>query len=159
QVQAFHGVPGDDRLGLLETVTPHFARKGDAGIRPATEAEIVQRLAGTAAAVPAAVRVCGHTHTARALRLADGTLVVNPGSVGRPAYAHDLPHRHLVEAGSPHARWALLERGPQGWQAVLRQTPYDWAAAARQASTVRAAWAQDWAHELLTGRTRPGVFG
>jgi predicted phosphodiesterase len=158
EVQAFHGVPGDDRIGLLETVTPDFARGGDAGIRPATEAEIVQRLAGPWGAVPAAVRVCGHTHTARAVRLADGTLIVNPGSVGRPAYGHDLPYRHLVEAGSPHARWALLERGAGGWQAQLRQTAYDWASASRRAGALRTGWALDWAHELANGRARPGVF-
>jgi hypothetical protein len=124
-------------------------------VRAATPAELLQRLGTRRAPVLA----CGHTHTARTLRLADGTLIVNPGSVGRPAYAHDRPHLHLVEAGSPHARWALLERGPDGWQAQLRQTAYDWDSAARRAARVRAAWAQDWVHELATGRTRPGVFG
>jgi predicted phosphodiesterase len=155
ELRAFHGVPDHDHIGLLETVTPGFTQAGDPGVRAATAAELLQRLG----ALRAPVLACGHTHTARTLRLADGTRVVNPGSVGRPAYAHDRPHRHLVEAGSPHARWALLERGPDGWQAQLRQTAYDWDSAARRAARVRAAWAQDWVHELATGRTRPGVFG
>jgi hypothetical protein len=99
--------------------------------------------------------VCGHTHTPRARRLADGTLVVNPGSVGRPAYAHDRPHRHVVESGSPHARWALLEHRADGWHAELRQAAYDWDGAARRAAALGFA---DWAHELATGRTRPGCF-
>jgi len=155
ELRAFHGVPDHDHIGLLETVTPGFTPGGEPGVRAASAAELQQRL-GT---LRAPVLACGHTHTARTLRLADGTLIVNPGSVGRPAYAHDRPHRHLVEASSPHARWALLQRGPGGWRAQLRHTAYDWDSAARQAATVRAAWAQDWAHELLTGRTRPGVFG
>jgi predicted phosphodiesterase len=151
ELRAFHGVPGDDRRGLLETVTPGYAPGADPGVRPATEGEVDRRLAGTRAAV----LVCGHTHTPRARRLADGTLVVNPGSVGRPAYAHDRPHRHVVEAGTPHARWALLERSGDGWHAELQQTAYDWDVAARRAAALGFA---DWAHELVTGRTRPGCF-
>ncbi len=151
ELRAFHGVPGDDLRGLLETVTPGYAPGADPGVRPATGGEVDRRLAGTRAAV----LVCGHTHTPRARRLADGTLVVNPGSVGRPAYAHDQPHRHVVETGSPHARWALLERRADGWHAELRQAAYGWDGAARRAAALGFA---DWAHELATGRTRPGCF-
>jgi predicted phosphodiesterase len=151
ELHAFHGIPGDDLRGLLETVTPSFSPGGDAGVRAATDDEVHQRLAG----LRAPVLVCGHTHTPRVRRLADGTLLVNPGSVGRPAYAHDQPHRHVVETGSPHARWALLERRADGWQATLRETVYDWTAAAQRAAGLGFA---DWAHELATGRTRPGCF-
>lgn len=149
EVQAFHGTPGDDLRGLLETVTPGFRPGVDAGVRAATDDEVTQRLAG----LRAPVLVCGHTHTPRVRRLADGTLIVNPGSVGRPAYAHGQPHRHVVESGSPHARWALLERRADGWHAELRETAYDWAAAAQRATALGFA---DWAHELATGRVRPG---
>lgn len=151
ELRAFHGIPGDDRRGLLETVTPGYAPGADPGVRPATDDEVDRRLAGTRAAV----LVCGHTHTPRARRLADGTLVVNPGSVGRPAYAHDRPHRHVVETGAPHARWALLERRADGWHAELRQAAYGWDVAAHRAAALGFA---DWAHELATGRTRPGCF-
>jgi len=151
ELRAFHGIPGDDRRGLLETVTPGYAPGADPGLRPATDDEVDRRLAGTRAAV----LVCGHTHMPRARRLADGTLVVNPGSVGRPAYAHDQPHRHVVETGSPHARWALLERRADGWHAELRQAAYGWNVAAHRAAALGFA---DWAHELATGRTRPGCF-
>jgi predicted phosphodiesterase len=150
-LKAFHGIPGDDLRGLLETVTPGFAAGRDPGVRAASDDEVVQRLAGTRAAV----LVCGHTHMPRVRRLADGSWVVNPGSVGRPAYAHDQPHRHVVETGSPHARWALLERGAGGCQAELRMSAYDWAAAVRRARSLGFA---DWAHELASGRTRPGCF-
>jgi predicted phosphodiesterase len=151
ELQAFHGIPGDDLRGLLETVTPGFSPGVDAGVRAATDDEVTQRLAG----LRAPVLVCGHTHTPRLRRLACGTLIVNPGSVGRPAYAHDQPHRHVVETGSPHARWALLERRADGWHAELRKTAYDWTAAAQRAAALGFA---DWAHELATGRTRPGCF-
>ena len=67
--------------------------------------------------------LCGHTHTPRIARVVHdeghdstgATLVVNPGSVGVPAYDDDHPHEHRVETGSPHARWALIERDAGGW--------------------------------------------
>jgi predicted phosphodiesterase len=147
EIHAFHGIPGDDLRGLLETVTPGHAPGADPGVRAATDDEITTRLAG----LRAPVLVCGHTHTPRVRRLGDGTLIVNPGSVGRPAYAHDQPHRHIVEAGTPHARWALLERRASGWHAELRQTAYDCTAAAQRFA--------EWAHELATGRCRPAWQG
>ncbi len=150
-IEAFHGVPGRDVIGLLETVTAGYRAGGDPGVRAATAGEIDARLAG----LRASVLVCGHTHWPRVVRLADGTLAVNPGSVGRPAYAHDRPHHHVVETGSPHTRWALLQRTDEGWTAQLQQTAYDWDGAARRAAAQGFA---DWAHELATGRTRPGVF-
>jgi predicted phosphodiesterase len=145
EVRAFHGIPGNDLRGLLETVTGG----GAPGVRAASADEVTARLGG----LRAPMLVCGHTHTARTLQLDDGTWVVNPGSVGRPAYAHDQPFAHVVESGSPHARWALLERSSTGWQATLRQTAYDWDAASARAATLGFA---DWAHELATGRARPG---
>jgi predicted phosphodiesterase len=151
-IVAFHGCPGDDLRGLLETVTPEFAEGINAGVREATQQEVAARLGGLRAPVLA----CGHTHRPRISRLAGGGLVVNPGSVGRPAYAHDQPHRHVVETGSPRARWALLELAAAGWQAQLRAEDYDWTASAARAA---AAGFEDWAHELATGRTRPGAFG
>ncbi len=151
-IHAFHGIPGNDLVGLLETVTPAYVPGGDPGVRAATEDEITARRAGPRAPV----LVCGHTHTPRVHRGADGTLIVNPGSVGRPAYAHDQPHPHIVETGTPHARWALLERRADGWHATLRQTAYDAEAAARRAASMGFA---DWAHELATGRCRPARPG
>lgn len=154
-LQAFHGVPGDDCLYLLETVTGIATPGVDRGLREATEAELHQRLA-TLEAPRAAVCVCGHTHVPRQRRLADGTLLVNPGSVGRPAYWHDQPARHVVETGGPQARWALLEHGAQGWQATLRATDYDWPAAVRRAGASGVAGRADWRAELASGRVRPG---
>src|SRR4051812_19044863 len=73
-VLAFHGSPSDDLVYLLETVDEN-------GARPATEAEVVDRL-GTW--VGMALLLCGHTHLQRSVRLGTGALVVNPGSVGWP---------------------------------------------------------------------------
>ena len=78
-----------------------------------------------------------------------GTLIVNPGSVGLPAFDDDHPHAHHMETGSPHARWALVERVASGWQVQQRATAYHCAAATCQAE---AAVRGDWADALRTGR-------
>lgn len=68
------------------------------------------------------VMLCGHTHIARIVRLRDGRLIVNPGSVG-VQFFH----------GAPDARYALLERHGGKWSASLRAVAYDWNAAAKLA--------------------------
>jgi predicted phosphodiesterase len=147
-VQAVHGTPASDLLGLLEVVTPGHAPGGDPGVRAAGVDEVRQRLAGAA---PGDVLLCGHTHVPRAV-VVDGRLIVNPGSVGRPAFRHDAPHPFRVENGSPHARWAVLQRRAGHWHVQLRATAYDWHASADRAAGLGFA---DWAHELRTGRAAP----
>jgi len=46
--------------------------------------------------------------------LADDRLVLNPGSVGLPAYDDDQPVPHIVENGTPEARYAIVQRDPRG---------------------------------------------
>jgi len=119
-VLAFPGTPTDDLIYLLRTVDPD-------GARPATEAEVLERL-GAAADVP--LLLCGHTHLQRAMRLPTGALVVNAGSVGWPAYDDDSPHPHVMEAGSPHARYAVVDDASGRWEVEFRAVDYDWDAAA-----------------------------
>lgn len=133
-----HGAPGgDDLCYLLEDLGPdHF--------RPARPAQVAERLAG----VDQDLVLCGHTHLPRMVRLPTGPLVVNPGSVGLPAYDDDRPWPHVVETGSPHARYAVLDRGPAGWSVTFRAVAYDWDRAAAEA---RAAGRDEWAEALATG--------
>ncbi len=144
-----HGTPTSDLEYFLETVTPDFGdeRNGEPshGARPATAQEALER----AGAVPASLILCGHTHQARVLRLADKRIVVNPGSVGLQAYDDELPFRHYIEAGTPHARYALIECADDSWKVQLRQVGYDHEAAARQAESNGRG---DWADALRTGR-------
>lgn len=138
-VLAFHGTPTDDAVYLLESVE-------ETGARRATLAEVLDRL-GAAASWP--LLLCGHTHLQRVVHLPTGALVVNPGSVGYPAYTHDVPHPHVMEAGSPHARYAVVEDTSGRWQADLRTVKYDW----EHAAGIAVANARpDVARALRTGR-------
>lgn len=138
EVLLVHGTPGSDLLYFLETLTPD-------GVRPATMDEAVERAGSTGAHLI----LCGHTHTPRAMRLPDGCLVVNPGSVGLPAYGDDEPFPHIVETGSPHARYAIVAKDADGWSADFIEVVYDWDAAARVA---RDNGRPDWERGLATGR-------
>jgi predicted phosphodiesterase len=148
EVFCCHGTPGSDLQYFLETVTPDGVGSGSTGIRAATLAEAHERAGDTMHGVASAVILCGHTHVPRVMRLADGRLVVNPGSVGLQAYDDVHPFAHVVENGSPHARYAVLTRRASGWQVELRSVPYDHEAAARLAETNGR---PDWVDALRTG--------
>lgn len=143
-----HGTPDSDLVYWLDSVTADFGQGGSRGVRAATKQEAQQRL-GTGPATRAALVLCGHTHRPRTMQLGSGPLVVNPGSVGLQAYDDDHPHLHHMENGSPHARYALVERSPQGWHVEHRAVAYDWEQAAQRAE---ANGRPDWADALRTGR-------
>jgi predicted phosphodiesterase len=147
EVLCVHGAPGDDLRMLLETADPAVRPNG---VRPATASEVARRLGDALRGVPHALIVCGHTHVPRAVQLDDGRLVVNPGSAGQPAYeADDAPKPHRVEMGTPHARYAIVERRAAGWRVEFRALVYDHEAAARRALENGR---PDWADLLRTGR-------
>jgi predicted phosphodiesterase len=133
-----HGTPRSDDTSLLEELTLQ-------GPHPRAEAAIRVLLGPCSATLV----LCAHTHTPRVLALAGGPLLVNPGSVGLPAYREDEPTPHIMETDSPHARYAVLWAGENGWHVEHHAIPYDWERAAAQAE---AAGRADWAGILRTGR-------
>jgi predicted phosphodiesterase len=147
-----HGTPGSDLVYWLETVTPDFGRHRSRGRRAATVEEVRERMGpapGGRDAQRLSLALCGHSHVPRTVQVDDGPLIVNPGSVGLPAYDDTHPHWHFVENGSPHARYALVERAAQGWQVALHAVAYDWDEAARRAQHNGR---PDWADALRSGR-------
>jgi predicted phosphodiesterase len=136
-----HGSPGDDEAYWLDRVT-------DRGTIEATPIEAVE---AEARGVPASLILCGHTHIPRVVRLGDGRLVVNAGSVGCPGYEGREPVRHKVQAGTPDACYAILERAPRGWSVTFRWVPYDCMSMAELAK--RNGWPA-WASALATGWIR-----
>ena len=137
-----HGRPENDLDYLLETVSPDA---GAAGARLARPQEIATRLKGLDRPQ---LLLCGHSHQPRVVRHGP-SLLVNPGSVGLPAFDDSHGGFHVIETGSPHARYALCERRAGRWSAALLAVDYDWDAAARKA---RAEGAADWAAWLESGR-------
>lgn len=134
-----HGTPASDLDPLLETFEPTFCR-------PARAGEVASRMGDS----DARVVLCGHTHLPRVARTRSGQLVVNPGSVGLPAW--DYPGadggRVQVEVGSPDARYAVIEQKGGRWSACLVAVPYDHDAMADLAAARRR---PDWESALRTG--------
>ncbi|MFL1464225.1 metallophosphoesterase family protein [Roseococcus sp. DSY-14] len=138
---AFHARPDDDDAYLLEDVR-------DGALHPARPDVVAARLAGLP---PGRLVLCAHSHRAALLALPDGRVVLNPGSVGMPAYADPTPpHPHVSEAGSPHARYALAEVAADGapLRVELRAIAYGWQAAADRAAALGRT---DWARWLGSG--------
>ncbi len=133
-----HGTPTSDETYLLEAMSPQGGFLHD-------PAAIQAHLAG----VSQAVVLCGHSHLPRTVLLPDGRLVVNPGSVGLPAYTDETPVPHKMETGSPHARYAVLAKTTSGWRVEQVTLPYEWNKAAEKA---KENGRNDWAAWLESGR-------
>ena len=134
-----HATPQDDLSYWLEAYTPD----GTARRAP------LDKITARAKDIPQSLMLCGHTHVARAVRLPDGRLVVNPGSVGCPGFTdHSAPSIRYVCAGTPYAAYAILDRVGAYWTVNHRLVPYDTTNAVARA---RAAGFNDWVQALDTG--------
>jgi len=133
-----HGTPEKDNAYLLREVTATGCR-----LLPSTAvAQMLQT-------VSRPIVCCGHDHLPALLRLPDGRHVINPGSVGLPAYRDHLPFSHTMEAGSPHARYTVVKRSRTGLFIENIAIPYDWQSAAAVAVKNGR---PDWAEYLTSGR-------
>jgi predicted phosphodiesterase len=139
-----HGSPRSDVEYLLESPVGEVAWL-------ATADEIEERLAGRLAP-HITLLACGHSHVARSVRTVSGLLIVNPGSVGLPAYDDDHPlpqsRYHRVETGSPDARYAVVEMVDGQWRSELISVAY---AFEPMAGLAERNGRPDWAYALRTG--------
>lgn len=133
----FHATPGSATTYLLETVE-------HGRVRLATQEEISERLGK----VQSRVILCGHTHIQRVIELPDNKLLINPGSVGLPAYSDVSPEYHVVENGSPHARYAIMEKVNRHWRIETIAIEYDYKLASDQAHKNNR---YDWEVSIRTG--------
>jgi diadenosine tetraphosphatase ApaH/serine/threonine PP2A family protein phosphatase len=136
---ACHGRPQDDNAYLLENV--------EAGrLVPARYTQVAERVR----AVGSRFILCAHSHIPGAAAAGD-TMVINPGSVGLPAYEDPTPPAHVSESGSPLARYAMLHLDGEKASFEHIAIPYDHLSAARRAEESQN---PAWAHFLATGYAR-----
>src|SRR5271170_3209926 len=69
-----HATPDNDEVYWLESVLP------DGTVRMSS----LEAIEAGAGGITQSLILCAHSHLARAVRLADGRVIVNPGSVGLP---------------------------------------------------------------------------
>src|ERR1700694_3366479 len=120
-----HGTPASDETYLLEDVA-----SGRPMLRPDPE---ILRLVRN---VRHPVIVCGHTHIPRLVSLANGQIIVNPGSAGLPAYSDDAPVQHAMETYSPHASYTILTKTGSAWDVCFQNVAYDYEPASQCAASL-----------------------
>jgi predicted phosphodiesterase len=136
---ACHGRPDDDNAYLLENVE-------GARLVPARQAEVAERVR----AVASRFVLCAHSHIPGSATSGD-KMIINPGSVGLPAYEDPLPPAHVSESANPLARYAVLQLDREQASFEHIAIPYDHLAAARRAEENHN---HAWAHFLSTGYAR-----
>lgn len=139
-----HGTPTSDVTYWLERV------EDDGRVRQAFREEVEREAAG----IEASLILCGHTHLPRCVRLADGRIVLNPGSVGCPAYDDTAPVYHRMQTGTPNASYAIVAGSLGDPTVTFRAIPYAADEAARLAASNGR---EDWARALATGWHEPLV--
>ncbi len=133
-----HATPKSDCTYWLERVE----RNGV--VRAASLAEVTAEAKG----IEASLILCAHTHIPRCVRLPDGRVIVNPGSVGCPAYDDDTPFYHYMQTGTPNASYAIAEKFGEVWDITFRSVSYDTKKASDCALRNDR---RDWARALETG--------
>jgi putative phosphoesterase len=138
EVLMCHATPQNDLDYWLEHVND------DGSISSASLQEIEQKAEG----IEASLILCGHTHKPRLIRLSDGRLVLNPGSVGSPGYESDYPVYHEMQTGNPNASYAIAEKSGTEWLITFRSVPYD---TERMVEMAKENNRPDWARAVKTG--------
>ena len=139
-----HATPTGDEVYWLETALSD----GNIAMSP------LEAIEKAAEGIAQSLILCAHTHIARAVKLRDGRMVVNPGSVGLPGYRANYPVPHVVETGTPDARYAILELRDGSWRVTFRHVSYDHDA---MAALARQNGQPDLASALATGWIRPAA--
>ena len=133
-----HATPTSDSTYWLERVEENGV------VRSASLTEVTTEANG----LEANLILCAHTHIPRCVRLQDGRVIVNPGSVGCPAYDDELPVYHHMQTGTPNASYAVLERQGDEWSVTFRSVCYD---TKKASDCALANGRRDWARALQTG--------
>lgn len=133
-----HGTPANDMEYLIQKVT-------EKGVVQRNADEIMEILSG----IEQKVILCGHDHIQNTVNLPDGKIIVNPGSVGLPAYYDNLPFTHVMQAGTSHARYCIITKSENNYIVENISVKYDWNTALK---TAEKNGRPDWVVWLKTGK-------
>ncbi len=85
----------------------------------------------------------------RVVYLSNDKIILNPGSVGLPAYLGNGEHRFAMESMTPHAKYAVVHADGDAISIGQVHRAYDWNKASEAA---RKNGNEKWAQFLLHGR-------
>ncbi|MGN6638845.1 MAG: metallophosphoesterase family protein [Mucilaginibacter sp.] len=133
-----HGTPESDDEYLLEQVTAN-------GVFVYNDEDLLKKTEG----IKELIILCGHSHVNGVIYLSNGKIILNPGSVGLPAYLGNGEHRFAMESNTPHAKYAIVNADGDSINIEQVLCTYDWNKASEAA---RKNGNEKWAQFLLTGR-------
>ncbi|UEG53974.1 metallophosphatase family protein [Mucilaginibacter daejeonensis] len=134
-----HGTPESDNEYLLELVRPE-------GVFVHEDEHLVERTKHIAQPII----LCGHSHVNRVVHLSSGKVILNPGSVGLPAYLGNGEYRFAMESMTPHAKYAIVSiDSKEQYHIEQIACHYDWNKASHVA---KANGSVNWSQFLLHGR-------
>lgn len=117
---ACHGTPESDNEYLLEKVTQH-------GVFVYNDEDLIEKTKN----IKERIILCGHSHVNRVIYLSNGKMIVNPGSVGLPAYLGNGEYRFAMESMTPHAKYAIITANGDDINVEQINVTYDWVEAAK----------------------------
>lgn len=135
-IYCFHASPQSDSEYLLEKLNEGFVS--------IKESEEIEKLLID---IKQKVIVCGHSHTSKIVNT-ENKLIVNPGSIGLPAYDDNLPIYHKMENFNPRANYAVINIFCDSVSVERLSIDYDFEKSARLAETNNR---NDWAKWIRTG--------
>ncbi|QJD95653.1 metallophosphoesterase family protein [Mucilaginibacter robiniae] len=133
-----HGTPESDNEYLLEQVTPE-------GVFVYNDEDLIAKIQH----IKERIILCGHSHVNRVIYLSNGKIILNPGSVGLPAYLGVGEHRFAMESMTPHAKYAIVHADGNNISIEQVLCAYDWHRASEAALRNGS---EKWSAFLLHGR-------
>jgi len=133
-----HGTPESDDEYLLEKVTAN-------GVFIHNDEDLVWRTRH----IKERIILCGHSHVNRVIYLSNNKIILNPGSVGLPAYLGNGEYSFAMESNTPHAKYAVVHADGDSINIEQVLCTYDWHKASEAA---RKNGNEKWANFLLYGR-------
>ncbi|MGZ4001757.1 MAG: metallophosphoesterase family protein [Mucilaginibacter sp.] len=133
-----HGTPESDDEYLLEKVTVN-------GVFVHNDEDLVAHTKHT----KERIILCGHSHVNRVIYLSNDKIILNPGSVGLPAYLGNGKYSFAMESNTPHAKYAIVHADGDNINIEQVLCTYDWRKASEAA---RENGNEKWASFLLYGR-------
>ncbi|MBS7566135.1 metallophosphoesterase family protein [Mucilaginibacter sp. Bleaf8] len=133
-----HGTPESDDAYLLEEVTAQ-------GVFVYNDDVLVEKTKH----IQERIILCGHSHVNRVIYLSNGKIILNPGSVGLPAYLGTGEHRFAMESMTPHAKYAIVQVDGESMNIEQVHCTYNWQQASASA---KANGSEKWSQFLLHGR-------
>jgi putative phosphoesterase len=133
-----HGTPQKDNEYLLEKIN-----KNNVEIKSKSE------LKNTIDSIKQDVILCGHSHIQNIIRISPNKLIINPGSIGLPAYKDNKPIPHKMESGNQLTRYTIIIKKDSNYDIHNVMLSYNYEKAIELAKQNNR---NDWAKWLKTGK-------